>query len=67
MQDAHVPDAFRRRRVEAIAEFGLAEVDIAKVLDIPRRCGRITAASCRGSDQATPGWPSAVRDHSRLV
>ena len=34
MDGAHVPDAFHRRQVEAMAGFGLAEGDIAKVLDI---------------------------------
>ena len=34
MDDAHVPDAFHRRQVEAMAGYGLAEAEIAKVLDI---------------------------------
>ena len=34
MDGAHVPDAFHRRQVEAMAGYGLPETDIAKVLDI---------------------------------
>ena len=31
---SHLPDAFHRRQVEAMAGYGLAEADIGKVLDI---------------------------------